>query len=217
MSSLFSSGIGAQIGSKAGWVLVCLRCAANYQTGLVWMSQDKIGKQCGMSRSSVKRALTVLEKHDLIQKKKVSHKKVLYSIVDKVPFFRNTDTGDDDDDTTENPEPVGILPLDFRPLQREKQIQEAKHFLRTGKVPAKSKIQPIYLQVVVGDVYNNHVEGNAVIAQGNESEIKKPIRLTREMAAMLQRVITEAELVEGDSVEVESTEYIEPNTNDGEA
>lgn len=215
MSSLFSSGKGAEIGSNAGWVLVCLRCAANWQTGLAWMAQETIGEQCGMSRSTVRRALEVLEKHKLIEKKKISHKKVLYAIRDEVPFFRNTDT---DDDENENAEPVGILPIDFRPLQREKQIQDAQYFFRTGRMPPKSKIQPIFLQVVLGDIYNNQVEGNAFIAQGdNQKSAQKPIRLTKEMAAMLQRVIAETDLIQDDDGDDGEDKYIAPITDKGDA
>ena len=87
LNSIFSSGAAARMGSSATIVLFCLRCSGNYQNGLVSLGQREIAKQTGLSRSSVARALSTLEEEKFIKKEKVSHKRIVYSLDDSVPFF----------------------------------------------------------------------------------------------------------------------------------
>lgn len=64
---LFASGIVAEIGVNAYAVWSAIKFYADYNTGHAWPGMRKLGEKLGLSASTVKRAIDVLEQNRMVR------------------------------------------------------------------------------------------------------------------------------------------------------
>lgn len=64
---LFASGIVAEIGVNAYAVWSAIKYFADYNTGHAWPGMRKLGEKLGLSASTVKRAIDVLEANHMVR------------------------------------------------------------------------------------------------------------------------------------------------------
>lgn len=178
VSSLFSSGLAAELGPTAVVVFLVLRAHANFQTGEVHIGQRRLADQVGVTTLTCRRALAALEAKGLISRSQEhSRARTTYTITDVIPVFHN------------DPEhkAAGTIAVPFIPRRATELLNDAKASLYRGEPPPGS---PITLNITVvhhsgsGDVViNNH---------GSSSEGFHIGKLDRERASWFARMIVEA-------------------------
>lgn len=178
VSSLFSSGLAAELGPTAVVVFLVLRAHANFQTGEVHIGQRRLADQVGVTTLTCRRALAALEAKGLISRSQEhSRARTTYTIIDVIPVFHN-DPGH---------RAAGTIAVPFIPRRATELLNDVKASLYRGEPPAGS---PITLNITVvhhsgsGDVViNNHGSSNEGFHIG---------KLDRERASWFARMIVEA-------------------------
>lgn len=180
VTSLFSSGLAAELGPTAVVVFLVLRSNANFTTGEVFIGQRLIAEQAGVTTLTARRALGTLEARGLIRRKQAhSRARTVYTICDVIPVFRNDDP--------ERKEQAGSLQVPFVPRHATELLNDARAALYRGQVPQGS---PITLNITIvqhtgsGDVVvNNHGSNDTGFHVG---------AMPPETAAWFSRMIVEA-------------------------
>lgn len=133
MTSLFSSGLAAELGPTAVVVFLVLRSNANFTTGQVFIGQRLIAEQAGVTTLTARRALAMLEQRGLITRQQAhSRARTVYTITDVIPVFRNDDP--------ERKDRVGTMSVPFVPRHAADLLNEAKAALYRGQLPQGSAI-----------------------------------------------------------------------------
>ena len=187
VSSLFSSGLAAELGPTAVVVFLVLRAHANFKTGEVHIGQRRLADQVGVTTLTCRRALTALESRGLISRMQAhSRARTTYTITDVIPVFHND---------PEHKAPAGTISVPFIPATAAQLLNDAKASLYRGEAPRGS---PITLNITVvhhsgtGDVVvHNH--GSSTSEGSTSSDDGFHVgRLGEDRASWFARMIVEA-------------------------
>lgn len=179
VTSLFSSGLAAQLGPTAVVVFLVLRSNANFTTGEVFIGQRLIAEQAGVTTLTARRALQQLEARGLIRRRQAhSRARTVYTITDVIPVFKND---------AERSEQVGTFQVPFVPKHATELLNEAKAALYRGQVRPGS---PIALTLNVTLIQNS---GSGDVIVNNHADAGFHVgNLTPEQVSWFQRMIVEA-------------------------
>ena len=70
LTDIFENGMVAHIGPAAFTILQAIKAYADYNTGIAWPGMRAIGEKVGMSKTTVQRAIVILEKNHLLRVEK---------------------------------------------------------------------------------------------------------------------------------------------------
>jgi Bacterial regulatory proteins, gntR family len=186
VTSLFSSGMAAELGPTAVVVFLVLRSNANFTTGEVHIGQRLIAEQAGVTTLTARKALTALETRGLITRRQpTARARTIYTITDQIPVFRS------DDD--ERKEKAGVLAVPFVPRNATDALNDARAALYRGIVPAGS---PVSLTLNI-TVVNNTGTGDVIVNNAGSSHFHTG-QLPPETVAWFSRMIAEATPPEGE-------------------
>ena len=178
VTSLFTSGLAAQLGPSAVVVFLVLRANANFNSGKIFLGQRLIAMQAGISLPTTRRALSLLEQRGLISRhQETENARTTYSLTDRIPVFTNN----------EDREHAGTLVLPYVPTRTSEQLQQARDCLQTGFAPSGANITiNLTLQQHAG------TGNNVVINQSKETSthVVDASNLTEEARAFFTRMMT---------------------------
>lgn len=181
VTSLFSSGMAAELGPTAVVVFLVLRSNANFTTGEVHIGQRLIAEQAGVTTLTARKALTALEKRGLITRRQPAPRaRTVYTITDVIPVFRS------DDD--ERKEKAGVLTLPYVPRHATDALNDARAALYRGIVPAGS---PVSLTLNI-TLVNNTGSGDVIVNNAGSSHFHTG-QLPPETVAWFSRMIATAD------------------------
>lgn len=182
VSSLFSSGLAAELGPTAVVVFLVLRAHANFKTGEVHIGQRRLADQVGVTTLTTRRALTALEARGLISRMQAhSRARTTYTITDVIPVFHN--------DPTQQAAPAGTISVPFIPSSAAQLLNDAKASLYRGEAPRGS---PITLNITV---VNHSGTGDVVVHNHGSTSSHDGFhvgKLGQETASFFARMIVEA-------------------------
>lgn len=112
----------AEIGAYGLAVLVCLRCGADFDTGLVSIGQREIARQTGIRQQTAGEYLSKLIELGYVQKLNDDGKRGLYKLTDHINI--------EHDD-----KPAGKMMLPYSPRKMGELIHGVKTFLKNGQLP----------------------------------------------------------------------------------
>lgn len=188
VTSLFSSGLAAELGPTAVVVFLVLRSNANFTTGEVFIGQRLIAEQAGVTTLTARRALLVLEARGLIRRKQAhSRARTIYTITDVIPVFKN-----DDPDRKEQ---AGSLQVPFVPRHATELLNEARVALVRGIVPNGS---PVTLNLTINVVQHSGSGSVTINNHGDSSRTLNLSGLDDQQRAFFARMLEAAEAREAD-------------------
>lgn len=142
LSSLYSSGIAAQVGPLAVSTLICLRISADFRTGTVTIGQRRIAEQVGCSPASVNSAIKTLVNFGLITVVQNSHgNRNHYTITDKVPVFHEDQLARE-------------MRIPFVPTKSRDHLEDARSSLIDGRDRGSVKLYNVTINVINADTVN---------------------------------------------------------------
>lgn len=182
VTSLFSSGLAAELGPTAVVVFLVLRSNANFTTGEVHIGQRLIAEQAGVTTLTARRALLQLEQRGLIRRRQAhSRARTVYTITDVIPVFKSDDP--------ERKEQAGTLSVPFIPRHATDLLNEARSALYRGLVPNGS---PVTLNLTINLVQHTGSGDVNVHNHGSNDTGFSTAGLTPDQVAWFSRMIVEA-------------------------
>jgi DNA-binding Lrp family transcriptional regulator len=129
LSSLFTSGLAAELGVSAVVVFLVLRTHANFKNGVVVIGQRLISDQAGLTPVTTRKALAKLESKGLIKRTQAYDRaRTSYQITDLVPVYNEDKTK------------AGVLEIPYAPDHMKTRLAHAKYALEQRRAPDGSQV-----------------------------------------------------------------------------
>lgn len=190
LSSLYSSGIAAQVGPLAVSTLICLRIHADFRSGNVTIGQRRIAEQVGCSPASVNNAIKTLVSFGLVTVVENSHgRRSHYTITDKVPVFHEDQLARE-------------MQIPFVPTKSRDHLEDARNSLIDGRNRGSVRLYNFTINVINAETVNiNNVNVGADATSFNVNLDSLPTDIRENFKRML-RLSQTPDLADDDSGEV---------------
>lgn len=128
----------AEMGLAGLAVLVCLRCSADFDSGLVSIGQREIARQTGIRQQTAGKYLSKLISLGYVKKinEDETQKRGLYQLTDHISLEHRD-------------EPAGKMLVPYKPKQIGSMLTDVKHFLHNGYLPESAREAGVKVSITV--------------------------------------------------------------------
>lgn len=141
-------------------VLVCLKCSADFQTGLVSKGTTLLAKQAGCSRASVHKAIDALAAEGLVEiQPRENGKRAIYRLFDKATVRKDG-------------EEAGEIRFPFTPNHMGHRLQDLAAFRTDGELPARALAAGMNVTINLNITNIGHAENVYVATEEMEGNLR---------------------------------------------